>query len=194
MLGKLNDRSREMRGGLTSAGIVFGVLGGAGAMHARRLESLVSTLGAHRLLTRPLVRPVAGFVALTEISLGILGLAGLAFVGGQLLAVAALLSAALYASYTVYLIVLVRIRPGSNCGCNQSDLPANWAHVLRSAVLCVLAVAAARSIIPISNTGLETSELILTLCVIAGGVALVWISPEVVGLRKTIRQRQGVLR
>ncbi len=111
--------------GLAGAALLLG----AGLGHARSAAQVRALLRAHGLV-RPVIVPlVARLLGPIEIALGALVLLG-GSVGvavdrppgtpfGVAVGVAAMASAVLYVLFAAYLLRLLRIRPGSPCGCRQ---------------------------------------------------------------------------
>lgn len=136
-----------MTAALTIASIVF--LAGsmllfvAGVGHIRHPHVFRSTLTSHEILPRRLVRSLSWCVAGAELTVGSWG--AFAVVDWQLdggvSVVAALAQAGLYLLLLGYLVVLVRLRPGADCGCLHPATPVNALTVARAAGLAGVALA-----------------------------------------------------
>jgi hypothetical protein len=133
----------------------------AGVGHGRRRATLAATLSTHRLVPLRLVPAMSLCVVGTELAVGVSG----AFAavrwqtGGVLPVTPALAQAALYLLFLSYLIALMWLRPGSDCGCSHRNTPVNALTVGRAAILAGAALTfpalGAAEAASISLSGLE---------------------------------------
>lgn len=120
---------------------VLGTLLLSVAEHLARPSSLPRALTAQRVLSRPLVRPVAASAVTLE---GLLAVAGVLAVGvGRdalpLLRVVLAVGAVLFLLYAGYTRHLLRARPGAPCGCSAGDTEVSGWVVGRAVSLAALA-------------------------------------------------------
>ena len=136
-----------MTAALTSMSIVF--LAGsvlliiAGVGHSRHHHVFLATLTSHGLLPRRLVRSSSWCVVGGELTVGSWGTFAVVNwqLNGGLSVAAALAQAGLYLLLLGYLVALIRLRPGADCGCFHPATPVNALTVVRAASLAGVALA-----------------------------------------------------
>jgi hypothetical protein len=132
---------------VTSVSIVF--LAGsvllivAGVGHSRHHDDFLATLSSHGLLPRRLVRLSSWCVVGAELTVGSWGAFAVVNwqLGGGLSVGATLAEAGLYLLLSGYLVALIRLRPGADCGCFHPGAPVNVLTVVRASGLAGVALA-----------------------------------------------------
>jgi len=164
--------------GATVAATLLTVAGIQHLAHPRRTAEVLTRQGT---LPSSLARRLPLFLGLAESGCGTIGLLTTL---SRLAAEAPPSDAiwlpvgALYTTYSLYALVLVRARPGAPCGCIADATPATLTTVLRAASLAVVSGVAYLSTTAVS---VSTVEAVILL---AAGVALstlFWYLPQLVG-------------
>lgn len=118
-----------------------------GISHASSPSTLGTALRKQGLLPLRALRPVVVLVIAAE---GVLGVAGTYLVvfssarSTTALTVALVVSGTMLSTYTAYSWYLMRVRPGSPCGCMAGNYAVNGWVVLRAAALATASFAAAQ--------------------------------------------------
>lgn len=168
--------------GSVAAYTVLGVLALAAADHLASPDALSRALTAHRTLPAP--RLVAVLVISVELGIVVLGGIAVSTPPAGWLRVPVLTAAAgLFAGYGGYTQHVRSRRPGSPCGCSDTDLPVTGWVVFRACLLAVLAVAGATlpgSTLPGSTLTADPpggAPLVVTLLAAATFSVLLWRLP-----------------
>jgi hypothetical protein len=99
------------------AAVTLGTLASAGLAHVRHPRTLQDTVRSHRLLHASVAQAAGRLLGVVELGIGAGGIAAVLTRSSGWATLFLIGSAALYASYTVYAIALVRLRPTLPCGC-----------------------------------------------------------------------------
>jgi hypothetical protein len=119
-----------------------GLLAAAGSFHLASPRRLLRIIRTQHLVPPRLALGLTALLIAAELAVGAGTLwAGLT-TGVDTQSRTALLAtvAFMYAAFTLYLILLVRYRPGAACGCVHDERPANVWSIARAAVLAIAAL------------------------------------------------------
>ena len=161
---------------------VAATLVAAGVSHLRNLVELKLALADQRLAHARIVPALATAIAVLETGTGALTLGALlepARAPGGVRS-AFLVATLIFAAFSCYLAMLLRLRPGAPCGCSHRGVPASAATLLRTGFLA--AAAGMTTAFPAAVLALNLLSA-RTIIAFAAGLALAsaaWVLPDAV--------------